>query len=87
MHDPEKANYTTMYPNGEIINVAEFVAFNDSKRPYQTDGYDAYIVQCYDDKLTDDTPVVKIQTGEKMSFKSFMALIEFMNSNKLDIID
>ena len=53
--------------------------FNDSKRPYQTDGLPAYIVKCYDNNITDNTPVENITTGENMSFKSFMALILWMN--------
>lgn len=65
------------------IDIGLTVFENDSKRPYQTDGLDAYVVQCYDDKLTNDTPVVNIKTNEKMTMKSFIALMNILNlSNK-----
>jgi len=57
------------------IDVGAYIQFNDSKRPYQTDGYDAYIVLCYDNKLTDDTPVLSFQSGEMMTVKQLIALL------------
>ena len=58
------------------IDVGENIRFNDSKRPYQTDGLDAYIVLCYDDNLTDDTPVLSFQTGEIINVKQLLMLID-----------
>ena len=49
--------------------------FNDSKRPYQTDGLDAYAILCYNDHLTFDTEVININTNSKMSFKDFLTML------------
>jgi len=75
----------TIPPNKFItdgIDVGAYVKFNDSKRPYQTDGYDAYIVLCYDDNLTGDTPVISFQTWEIMTVKQLIELLNFMNLSK-----
>ena len=53
--------------------------FNDSKRPYQTDGLPAYIVQCYDDKLTDNTPVLNLKTGDVVTLRQWISIISWMN--------
>ena len=71
-------------PKNKTTGITEF---NDSKRPYQTDGLPAYAVLCYDDNLTDDTPVKNIITNEIMSFKQFMALIAFMNMDEKELKD
>ena len=57
------------------MDVAKSIQFNDSQRPYQTDGLDAYIIMCYNDNLTDDTPVLSLQTGEIISLTQLYDLI------------
>lgn len=69
------------FVTSEGIDVGLLIQINDSKRPYQTDGLDAYVGKCYDDKLTDLTPVVNIKTQEKMNMKQLMALIEFYDNH------
>ena len=39
--------------------------FYDSKRQYQTDGYPAYIIQCYDKIIDFHTKVIDINNPEK----------------------
>lgn len=80
IHNPYHQDFKVVANTGKVVNINDIMKFNDSQRLYQTDGYDAYIVQCYDDKLTDDTPVIKLQTGEKMTVKQLMDLLYFMNS-------
>lgn len=44
----------------------------------------------YDDNLTDNTPVLHINTNETMTFKSFMAILNWLNlsnKNKKEIIN
>lgn len=77
IHDNNKINHMITYFNGKKISLSDLILFNDSQRPYQTDGLDAYIIQCYDDNLTDNTPVINISTNENMAFKSFIALLIF----------
>lgn len=69
-------------------NINEFnnkIEFDDNKRPYQTDGLDAYIVKCHDNKITDDTQVIKLNSKEVYSFKQFIELLDLYNMNKDDI--
>lgn len=75
IHDPSKTNYDVRYQNGCIIKLSEYMQFNDSQRLYQTDGLDAYIVKCYDDKITYDTLVVKVSSGETMNIHSLLTLL------------
>lgn len=89
IHNKEKINYTVKYYNGKDINLSDMIEFNDSKRLYQTDGLPAYIIQCYDDNLTDETPVINISTGKIITLLSFISLILWMNmsiSDKEEII-
>ena len=81
IHNPECTKNKVTDTQGNKFILGDYIQFKDSQRPYQTDGLDAYIIQCYNDNLTDDTPVVNINTGEKMSFKSFMAILIWMNMN------
>ena len=67
------------------FDVGGYIQFNDSQRPYQTDGLDAYIIQCYDDKLTNDTKVLHLQTNKEMSYKDFINEIKFLNYSKKEI--
>lgn len=60
--------------------------FNDSKRPYLTDSMNAYIVQCYDNNITDETPVISVDGKKKMSFKEFIVLLKAKNfTGKVDL--
>ena len=66
-------------PKNKTTGITEF---NDSKRPYQTDGLPAYAVLCYDDDIKESTPVKNITTGEIMPFKAFITLLRMMNMTK-----
>ena len=78
IHDKTQCSITSDGKNGQY-ELYDYIAFKESQRPYQTDGLPAYAVLCYDDNLTENTPVINVTTNEKMSFKQFMATIEFMN--------
>lgn len=68
----------TLQPNKWIdngIDIGKYIQFNDSKRPYQTDGLYAYVIMCYNDKLDNDTPVLSFNSGEIMTFNQFMEII------------
>ena len=69
-------------PKNKTTGITEF---NDSKRPYQTDGLPAYAVLCYDDNLTDNTPVINVTTNEKMSFKQFLYYLYAMNMSDKEL--
>lgn len=79
IHDSEKTNSIVRNNTYDYFNLSEFVSFNDSKRPYQTDGLDAYIVKCYTDEILNSNPVINIKTNEVMSLCSFIEKINFMN--------
>lgn len=61
------------------IDVAEYINFNDSKRIYQTDGLDAYIILVYDDEINRNTPVLKLKTGETIEYHQFLNIIQIMD--------
>ena len=77
-------SYSVTHPQTNITyNMLDYYKFRDSQRPYQTDNLNAYVIQCYDDNLTDNTPVLHINTNETITFKSFMAILNWLNlSNK-----
>ena len=77
IHDPNKISHDVTYFDGRKISLSDLITFNDSQRVYQTDNLNAYVIQCYDDKLTDNTPVVKINTGEIINFKSLIGILTF----------
>ncbi len=62
------------------IDVGKKIQENDSKRPYQTDGLDSYIVMAYNDTINKDTPVYKIQDGKFITFNEFMNYLNFENT-------
>ncbi len=75
-----KDTYTKTHPYTNVVyKELDYKKFNDSKRPYQTDGLDAYVIQCYDDNLNDNTPVLNINTNKKILFKEFISIINWYN--------
>ena len=78
-----KDTYSRTHPYTKITyKELDYKKFLDSQRPYQTDGLPAYAVLCYDDNLTDDTPVKNIITNEIMTFKQFISILSFMDMTK-----
>ena len=85
IHDPSKTDYDIATRSYGKVSLKDITEFNDSKRPYQTDGYNAYIIQCFDDVLTDSNPVINVVTGEKMTVNELMALIKLAVSDDYEI--
>lgn len=79
IHNVNKITHEITYFNGKKIKLSDIIQFNDSQRPYQTDGLDAYIIQCYDDNLNNDTKVLNIKTNEIITFKSFISILIWIN--------
>ena len=75
-----KDTYSKIHPyTQKEYRELDYKQFNDSQRPYQTDGLPAYAVLCYDDRLTDQTAVVNITTGEKQTFYQWLSCMQFRN--------
>ena len=76
IHNPNLANseVTDYYGNKFILN--ESVKFYEAQRFYQTDGLYAYIIKSYNNKITDETPVIDIRSNTKKSFKEFLINIQ-----------
>jgi ribosomal protein L21E len=69
-------SYERIHPlTGVKYNILEYQKFNDSQRPYQTDGLDAYVIQCYDNDLNDNTPVISLSDNTSMDFKKFKEVL------------
>ena len=56
----------------KINNFNAFIKSYDSRRPYQTDGLDAYIIKAYNNKVEDNTIVSNLKTNEEIKFKDFL---------------
>lgn len=84
IHDSSKTNSSVLYGKNTFLNLSEFIQFNDSQRPYQTDGLDAYIIKAYNDKIEDDTIVQNVKTNECIKFKDFINIISFDNLSEKD---
>ena len=81
IHDKDKTKTVTMVylTTKERVSTSEFIEFNDSKRPYQTDGLPAYVVLAYKDTIDPDTDVLNVESGSTMPFHAFLMYIEFLN--------
>ena len=85
IHNPNKTN-SYVSRNGKQFSLIDFIQFNDSKRPYQTDGLDAYIIKCYNDNLYDkDVIVSNVQTNKDMNLNEFITLLNSYNMNDNEI--
>ena len=71
-------NACVLLNNEKSTTIAEIVEFYDNKRIYQTDGLSAYVVRCYDDNLTEDTPVTNLLTGEELTLQSFLLSMKIL---------
>lgn len=72
-HNIHILDYDATDINDEVkINMKDKQIFYDSQRLYQTDGLDAYIVKCYDNKINDTTPVINIKTNQEIILKNFI---------------
>ena len=78
IHDPNKAKSSIVKGN-TVTTLREYIDFNDSKRPYQTDGMDAYVVQAYDNVIDNLIDVKNIKTGEIMTLQKFITILNFAN--------
>lgn len=66
-------------PNGQYIEMKQLHEFNDSQRPYQTDGLDAYIIMAYSDVIDGDTPVLSISNNSYMKYDDFVNMLRYLN--------
>ena len=78
IHDKNKTNFEVTSWNGIKFNLSDFISFNDSQRPYQTDGMNAYIIEAYDDKLENSTEVLNINTNKYITYKEFIEKLRNM---------
>lgn len=54
------------------LDVGLYIQFNDSKRPYQTDGLEAWVILDYGDNLNDNTLVERLDDSDTMIYKEFL---------------
>ena len=76
----EKQCFTT-----DGIDIGLQVINRDRKRPYQTDGLDAYVIKALNDKITSDTIVQNVKTGKEIKFKDFLNSLIIMNMSKAEL--
>ena len=67
------------------FRVWDSVKFNDAQRPYQTDGLDAYVVECPKDKLSLDSNVKNIMTMEFMTLQDLLYILKGYNIEKEEL--
>jgi hypothetical protein len=64
----------------------EKIDYNDSQRPYQIPfNMDAYVIECYNDNLNNDTIVLNLLTRKKMTYKNLMGIIMFSQLTKKEL--
>ena len=76
MHAPKNMSTAVHNPTGTRYKRIDDVRFSESKRPYQRDGLDAYVIQAYDDVLDGTNLVTNIVTGETMSYQEFLRMLD-----------
>jgi len=86
-HDPSRNKYNL--PNMYKTEDNELITMNcyyDLRRPYQTDGYPAYAVLCYEGFFDGFNKVIDINNSNKpMNFMDFLQIIaEYMDPKYLD---
>lgn len=84
IHDKDSASNEVHDRYGNKFVLYEYIQFKDSQRPYQTDGLDAYVIECYDDKMADHTMVRNVYSGERQSLKDFMLYLEWESLSDID---
>nr|DAO99784.1 MAG TPA: Protein of unknown function (DUF3106) [Caudoviricetes sp.] len=57
------------------MDVVKYIKFNDSQRPYQTDGLDAYVVQAYDGNINDNCKVLSLKYEEVITVRDLVLYI------------
>lgn len=86
IHDITKTNKSFVTDrNKRSLKLSDIIQFNDSKRPYQTDGLDAYAIMAYNDKINKDSPVLCIKTGEIINYTQLIAIIDLLNISKKEL--
>jgi len=75
IHDPNTHHGMVTNKNGNKFNLNDSIQFNDSQRKYQTDYLHAYVIECYNNKLLDNTIVTNIVTGKKIQLNQFLNTI------------
>lgn len=73
------------YSNEENIEFSDLIKFNDSQRPYQTDGLEAYIIRSYNNKLEDNTEVLVLKDNSIISYKTLLSIIMISQISKSEI--
>ena len=84
IHNKHKCCYKVKYGNN-TVSMADVIAFNESQRPYQTDGLDAYVVKAYNDKLSGDTEVDILHTNGVMTYMDLIDIIYNSQITESDI--
>ena len=76
IHDPTQNNYPVTNRVGNKISMTVIQKFVESQRKYQTDNLPAYIIKCFDGKLTLDSNVENVYNkDDTMLLKDLLNLI------------
>ena len=67
---------------GEVFTVAEHHEIKDSQRFLQTDGMEAFVVECPNDEFDDTAIVYSIRDKRFMDFRDFLLYLNWMNLDK-----
>ena len=84
IHDPKSSSNKVHDMHGNEFILYDYIAFKDSQRVYQRDGIDAYIIKCYDDNLSYNTPVVHLLDNKELSFKELLSILRLKNKSLSD---
>lgn len=72
------SNDMTVERNKVSYKLIDEIRFQESLRPYQTDGLKAYIILCHTGTLKDDSPIYDVsKPKELLTLKQFLTIIQF----------
>ena len=77
IHDESQTNRIVTFMNKQKGYLSDKQLFDDSQRKYQTDGLDAYIIQCYADILDSNSKIMNIyDENDIMNLEEFINIIK-----------
>lgn len=76
IHNPNKGAFRKSSTGSKYIQSV------DDRRPYQTDGKRAFVIECWNDKLTESTPVKEIGKEGKITLKDLLEILPRGNKSE-----
>ncbi len=80
IHGPKNTGTITLWNDKKCL-LKEIIDYQDSQRPYQTDGLKAYVIKAHYDIISDDSEVLGLHDNSKQPLRSFLTILEWDNKS------